>query len=185
MRILREERLTTAGGSADCLVVKLTYPSSSDLFWIDKSNYHVLRKDEGDARVVFETIRLNEKLPDELFEFKPPKGAQGRALVFHVPFTDPIPGTRPKSTALQIDSWHKNRNQSPGITPCISIRYYPLPPQHAPSENHPSHPEAKSLVPSSEPRPRNARKRPAGNAAPIVNSMSLAARTTSGPAPGG
>jgi outer membrane lipoprotein-sorting protein len=50
--------------------------SSAQTWWIDKTNYHVVRVDDDQSSVVFTTIKLNEPLPDDLFIFTPPPGAK-------------------------------------------------------------------------------------------------------------
>ena len=78
-KVLREESITVAGIKTGCFVVA-TSPSSNDAsgsftLWVDKKTYHVLREDSGGTSMVFTTIKLGERLPDDLFKFVPPAGA--------------------------------------------------------------------------------------------------------------
>jgi len=78
-KVLREESIIVAGVKAGCFVVAAS-PSSNDAsssltLWIDKKTYRVLREDSGDTSIVFTTIKLSERLPDDLFKFVPPIGA--------------------------------------------------------------------------------------------------------------
>lgn len=50
--------------------------SPEQTWWIDKTNYHVVRIDDGEMSLVFTTIILNESLPDDLFKFTPPPDAK-------------------------------------------------------------------------------------------------------------
>jgi outer membrane lipoprotein-sorting protein len=75
---VREEEINVAGVKSTCYVV-LVPPQEhlpEQVWWIDKSSYRVLRVDDKDSSAVFTTIKLNEPLPDGLFEFTPPPGAQ-------------------------------------------------------------------------------------------------------------
>jgi outer membrane lipoprotein-sorting protein len=81
-KLLREEAIEVAGIQVSCFVVTVPYSQASrgasrtDVFWIDKKAYRVMREDSGDMSVVFTTIKLGEALPDDLFEFVPPAGAK-------------------------------------------------------------------------------------------------------------
>ena len=44
--------------------------------WVDKKSSRILREDHPGVSMVFTSIKLNESLPDELFKFVPPAGAQ-------------------------------------------------------------------------------------------------------------
>jgi outer membrane lipoprotein-sorting protein len=78
-KVLREESITIAGVKSECFVIaasqSLNDASDSFTLWVDKKTYHVLREDSGDASMVFTTVKLGESLPDDLFKFVPPAGA--------------------------------------------------------------------------------------------------------------
>lgn len=103
--ILREENVEIAGHRTSCLVVQALYEpfpdmtnweASSRTFWIDKTR-HVVVQEVSDARFLtngvfmypmigpmkvikqvttIHTLRVSESLPDTLFVFTPPLGAQ-------------------------------------------------------------------------------------------------------------
>jgi len=75
---LRDEALEYAGARTDCYVVSVAMVKGSPVhtWWIEKKSYRILRDDDAEASVVFSTIKLGEPLPDDLFKFVPPAGAQ-------------------------------------------------------------------------------------------------------------
>jgi outer membrane lipoprotein-sorting protein len=82
IRLIREERLTTASGSADCFVIELMYPFSSSVLWIDKTRYYVLKllqnsgpDETAKTTIVYDTIKLHPSFPATIFKFQPPPAA--------------------------------------------------------------------------------------------------------------
>jgi outer membrane lipoprotein-sorting protein len=75
---VREEAMNFAGAKVTCYVVVV--PPQEHLpaqtWWIDKTNYHILRMDDDNSSVVFTSVKLNEPLSDELFKFTPPADAR-------------------------------------------------------------------------------------------------------------
>jgi outer membrane lipoprotein-sorting protein len=79
-KFLREESIDVAGKKVDCFVVAVSQGRRSvggpNTWWVDKKGYRILREDHDDSSAVFTTIKLDEALPDDLFQFVPPAGAQ-------------------------------------------------------------------------------------------------------------
>jgi outer membrane lipoprotein-sorting protein len=72
-RLLREEEIELAGVKAGCYVLSVT----AGTWWVENTSYRVLRsEDQRGSDVTFTTVKLNEPLPDDLFEFTPPTGAK-------------------------------------------------------------------------------------------------------------
>jgi outer membrane lipoprotein-sorting protein len=80
-KLLREETIEVAGVQVNCFVVTVPYSqaprgaSRTGVLWVDKKAYRVMREDSGDTSMVFTSIKLDENLPDDLFKFVPPLGA--------------------------------------------------------------------------------------------------------------
>ena len=75
--LLREEAIAFAGAKADCYVLKVSVTGRSTYtWWVDKKRYLVLREDNAESSTVYTAIKLNQALPEELFQFTPPAGAQ-------------------------------------------------------------------------------------------------------------
>jgi outer membrane lipoprotein-sorting protein len=75
---LREETIEFGGTRVGCYVVEV-FPNATKAaytWWIDKNRYLILREDDAGNSAVFKTIKLNEPLPDGLFQFVAPPGAQ-------------------------------------------------------------------------------------------------------------
>ena len=77
-KFLREDAIEVAGAKVACYVVTVSpeRPGSAYTWWVDKKRYRILREDHAGSSVVFTLIKLDEPLPDELFQFKPPSGAR-------------------------------------------------------------------------------------------------------------
>lgn len=74
-KFLREEMAEFAGAKVNCYVLSVS-DLGSDTWWIDTKGYRVVRQAYKGTTTVFTTIRLNEPLSDELFQFTPPPGAK-------------------------------------------------------------------------------------------------------------
>lgn len=76
-KFLREETIEFSGARVDCYVVAL-FPNGKTAYtwWVAKSRYVILREDDAGNSAVFKTIKLNEPLADDLFQFVPPPGAR-------------------------------------------------------------------------------------------------------------
>jgi len=77
-KYVREEAVEFGGAQAACYVVMVSPDrrGSPYTLWVDKKNYHILREDREGSSVVFTIVKLDEPLSDELFQFKPPRGAR-------------------------------------------------------------------------------------------------------------
>jgi outer membrane lipoprotein-sorting protein len=76
IRVVREESLVTGSDAVDCFVIELAYQDRTHTLWVDKKQYYVLRADEeGETSTVYEMVKLNVPLPDELFKFETPAGS--------------------------------------------------------------------------------------------------------------
>jgi outer membrane lipoprotein-sorting protein len=77
-KFVREEAIEFGGAQVACYVVMASPErrGSSYTFWVDKTNYHVLREERDGSSVVFTVVKLDEPLADQLFQFKPPRGAR-------------------------------------------------------------------------------------------------------------
>jgi len=77
-KYLRDETIDYAGAKVDCYVVSVSQRKGgfTCTWWVDKKSFLILREDDADSSVVFTSIKLNESLPDDLFKFVPPAGAQ-------------------------------------------------------------------------------------------------------------
>jgi outer membrane lipoprotein-sorting protein len=75
-RLLREETISADGGKADCFVLTQDPPGRSGTLWIEKNTYHVLQMGDASGMAVFKNVKLNDPLSDDLFKFKPPRGAR-------------------------------------------------------------------------------------------------------------
>jgi len=75
---LREEAIGFAGAKVACYVLSVAQKKGGAPYtwWVDKQRYRILREDDAGSSTVYTTIKLGEPLPDELFQFKPPPGAQ-------------------------------------------------------------------------------------------------------------
>lgn len=77
---LRAEEVTIGGVRVGCYVVSLRQENRLFTWWVDRTNSHVVREDtqdEGDnISTTFATVTLQGPLPDGLFAFTPPAGAQ-------------------------------------------------------------------------------------------------------------
>jgi outer membrane lipoprotein-sorting protein len=75
-KLLREERIATPAGDADCFVLE---DDLHKMAWIAKSDFHIVRfvNPQG-YEEVFKVIKFNERIPDEVFKFEPPAGATER-----------------------------------------------------------------------------------------------------------
>lgn len=75
--LLREETIEIAGTKIECYVVSVPIPGvGPDTWWISRQTFRVARMDASEGSAVFTTVRLNEPLAEELFQFSPPPGAQ-------------------------------------------------------------------------------------------------------------
>jgi outer membrane lipoprotein-sorting protein len=76
-KFLREEQVERAGVKVSCYVVSVPekWPGPYT-WWVDKTNYHVLREETAEGSAVYTTIKLNDTLPASLFRFEPPPGAR-------------------------------------------------------------------------------------------------------------
>jgi outer membrane lipoprotein-sorting protein len=77
---LRVEEVAIGGAKVVCDVVSLRQGNSQFIWWVNRTNSHVVREDtqdEGDnISTTFATVTLRGPLPDGLFAFAPPAGAQ-------------------------------------------------------------------------------------------------------------
>jgi outer membrane lipoprotein-sorting protein len=73
-KFLREEEIEIAGTKTGCYVVLV--PQKAYTWWVDKKTFRVLRETSPYGDTDFNVIKLNESLPDSLFTFSPPAGAQ-------------------------------------------------------------------------------------------------------------
>jgi outer membrane lipoprotein-sorting protein len=82
-----EETLTVQGSSFPCIVVSIEgrpFPKSKAKLWIDKARKVVLREDVTNvsgtivesSSTIYQIVRINEPLPEVLFQFTPPPGAK-------------------------------------------------------------------------------------------------------------
>jgi outer membrane lipoprotein-sorting protein len=77
VRILREETIPFGGQPTDCFVIELTLKGGEfRRDWIDKTRFYVLRQEFKSATIDYKSLKLNEPLPDALFEFTPPETAR-------------------------------------------------------------------------------------------------------------
>lgn len=94
-KILRSEKLQVNGSHADCWVVQLQYEPAgartlwAKTLWVDKTHYFVYREDwtskmampgtsaptETKHTIKFDTISLDQPVPEDTFTFTPPSGA--------------------------------------------------------------------------------------------------------------
>jgi outer membrane lipoprotein-sorting protein len=73
--IVREDHIAAGGDNAECFVVEMSGLTAGELeiIWIDKKRFYVLREEGPDGtNVLYKGLKLDEPLPDELFQFKPP-----------------------------------------------------------------------------------------------------------------
>ena len=86
-RLLRQETIPIAGGTADCYVFEIHAPlpafQDDYTWWVDKNRYLVLREDTkpSSARrkpssTIYTLASIDEPVPEELFHFTPPPGAK-------------------------------------------------------------------------------------------------------------
>ncbi len=77
-KYLRDETIDYAGAKVDCYVVSVSLRKGGPIYtwWVDKKSSRILREDHPGVSMVFTSIKLNESLPDDLFKFVPPAGAQ-------------------------------------------------------------------------------------------------------------
>ena len=75
--ILREEVIDLAGKKIDCYVVSVAVPNlGTRTWWIAKETSYVVRQDLHGESIVFVSVGLNERIPDELFQLNAPPGAK-------------------------------------------------------------------------------------------------------------
>jgi outer membrane lipoprotein-sorting protein len=77
-KFVRQDILELGGTKIDCYVVSVAIDKDSapSTWWIEKTRSHVVRmENEGGGYTVL-TIMDNERLPDDLFRFIPPRGAR-------------------------------------------------------------------------------------------------------------
>jgi outer membrane lipoprotein-sorting protein len=85
--VVGEETLAVKGSAFACIVVSIEdrpFPKSTTRLWIDKSRNVVVREDVRtvsglvieSSSTTYSTVRINEPLPDELFQFTPPPGSK-------------------------------------------------------------------------------------------------------------
>jgi len=77
-KYLREDVLEIAGKKIACYIVTIaaTMASLTYTWWVDKTTYRILREDDAGSSAVFTSIRINESIPDAMFKFDPPPGAE-------------------------------------------------------------------------------------------------------------
>jgi outer membrane lipoprotein-sorting protein len=77
-KLLREESVTTAARKVDCYVLAVLPEKRGPTYtwWVDKTTYRILREDDAGNTSLFTSIKLNEPIPDAVFRFEPPPGAQ-------------------------------------------------------------------------------------------------------------
>ncbi|MCU1339443.1 MAG: outer rane lipoprotein carrier protein LolA [Bryobacterales bacterium] len=89
-KFLREETINANGRQVDCYVVEIPEDVGNGLYpqqwtwWVDKARHIVLRADRkriaprgsDEATLVYQNITINEPIPDDVFVFTPPAGAQ-------------------------------------------------------------------------------------------------------------
>jgi outer membrane lipoprotein-sorting protein len=75
-KFLREDELAFDGAKVSCYVLSVPekWPGPYT-WWIEKTSYHILREVTDDGTTDYTTIKLGP-LPDSLFKFEPPPGAQ-------------------------------------------------------------------------------------------------------------
>ena len=73
-KLLREEEIEIAGTKTECYIVSV--PKKAYTWWVDKKTFRVLRETSPYGETDFTTIKLNEPLPDSLFNFSPPADAR-------------------------------------------------------------------------------------------------------------
>jgi outer membrane lipoprotein-sorting protein len=89
-RLLREASIETDAGPTTCYVIEIPeekepgiYPQSYT-WWVEKGSNKLLREDRrrvaprgsDESITVYQTVKLDEPLPEELFVFTPPPGAR-------------------------------------------------------------------------------------------------------------
>ena len=75
-RFLREESIEIAGAKVDCYLISVPRAPGKPTWWVDKTGWRVVRDDHAGSDTTFTTIKLNEPLSDDLFNFTPPPGAK-------------------------------------------------------------------------------------------------------------
>jgi hypothetical protein len=79
-KLSRVETVQLAGVPVECYVIEAHESKSTDMVWIDTRQFYVLRMestgDKETMRLNFQTVRLNQRLPDDAFSFVPPAGAK-------------------------------------------------------------------------------------------------------------
>jgi outer membrane lipoprotein-sorting protein len=77
---LRAEEIAIGGAKVGCYIVSLRQGNRQFIWWVDRTNGHVVREDtqdEGDnISTTFTRVTLRGPLPSGLFAFAPPAGAQ-------------------------------------------------------------------------------------------------------------
>jgi outer membrane lipoprotein-sorting protein len=85
--VVGEETLTVKGSAYPCIVISVEdrpFPKSATKLWIDKTRNVVLREEVRNVSglmiestsAIYSIVRINEPLPEELFQFSPPPGAR-------------------------------------------------------------------------------------------------------------
>lgn len=75
-KLLREEEIESSGAKISCYVVSVPEKGPGPYtWWIDKATNRILREVTDEGSTVYTTIKLGERLPDDLFKFVPPPGA--------------------------------------------------------------------------------------------------------------
>jgi outer membrane lipoprotein-sorting protein len=77
-KYLREDVLEMAGRKIACyiLTIAATKGGLTYTWWVDETTYRILREDDAGSSAVFTSIKLNEPIPDAMFKFDPPPGAE-------------------------------------------------------------------------------------------------------------
>ncbi|HEX5228042.1 MAG TPA: hypothetical protein VFW44_10045 [Bryobacteraceae bacterium] len=70
-KFLREETIQLGDKGVECYVLSV----AGSTWWVDKDRNSVVRQEQDGTIVTFETIKLGEPLPADLFRFVPPPGA--------------------------------------------------------------------------------------------------------------
>jgi len=76
-KLLREEEIEFAGAKVSCYVISVPEKAPGPYtWWVDKHSYRVLREASANGTTEYTSVSLGEPLPDSLFQFVPPPGAQ-------------------------------------------------------------------------------------------------------------
>jgi outer membrane lipoprotein-sorting protein len=77
-KFLREETIEIEGTKIACYALSVSVPELGPLtWWVSKETSYVRRMaSEPDSFAEYVVVRLNARLPDELFQFSPPPGAK-------------------------------------------------------------------------------------------------------------